>query len=823
MESITKSESAAAAHARKRPFYTGFLFCTGFLLPAAALGVELATRMCAKQFFDPIPTWWHTLFVFFVAATNLQTWLAIKRNRRERMGWLGFANAASIFIALFYTILFAPILPLAFFGLLIFLLGLLPMAPLFSLAAAVLMRRDLRRMSAAAATDAKPFFLRWQGLASGFLIVFLAIGVAEMTFVFTKIGVNLANSDAPEKQVEGLNFIRRYGDENYLLRLCYNRSGIVTTGYLVNFFQKNNSASVDNDSRQPDSSLTEKARKAFYRLNGADYRTVKAPYAVNEWERNTPGEQTEEAGAAFVNPGLSLAGSQIDGSIDGDAALGYLEWTLVLKNEKSWQQEAVAQIQLPPGAVVSRLTLWINGEEREAAFARNGQVTQAYNAVVGKRKDPVLVTASGKDRVSMRAFPVPPGGEMKMRMGITAPLEMDDETHSRLPMPYFRERNFAAADTEHAVWFESKKPLEISNPNFIQERVSDFFAVRGRVKTEELVSVGLPVRAVKSADATTAWTLDKNNRQTIIRQQIKEPSAPTPQRIVFVIDASRKMRDFQKEIAETIKNFAYDGETALVLTGGNAFNYENAAPNYSVGSAEEIAARIENATFDGGTDSVPAIEKAWNLAQEKTPAAIVWIHAPQTIELASPQNLKQLWTRRRDRSPNVYSLQTKLGADTTEKVLNESNIVENAARFGRLGADLNRLLTDVGGRKRKYEFVREPINIKDFKSSPNAKETSAHLVRLWANDEVKRLLANDSPENEKAALDLAVKNQLVTPVSGAVVLETQAQYEQFGLRPVDANTVPTIPEPEEYLLFAVVLSLIIWTFRRLRGRNLTTV
>jgi hypothetical protein len=27
-------------------------------------------------------------------------------------------------------------------------------------------------------------------------------------------------------------------------------------------------------------------------------------------------------------------------------------------------------------AVVSRLTLWINGEEREAAFARKGQVTE---------------------------------------------------------------------------------------------------------------------------------------------------------------------------------------------------------------------------------------------------------------------------------------------------------------------------------------------------------------------------------------------------------------------------------------------------------------
>ena len=76
-------------------------------------------------------------------------------------------------------------------------------------------------------------------------------------------------------------------------------------------------------------------------------------------------------------------------------------------------------------------------------------------------------------------------------------------------------------------------------------------------------------------------------------------------------------------------------------------------------------------------------------------------------------------------------------------------------------------------------------------------------------------------ENEKA-VEVAVKNQLVTRVSGAVVLENQQQYDQFGLKPVDANSVPTIPEPEEYFLFAIVLfamGYVIWRFRRARLRT----
>lgn len=50
------------------------------------------------------------------------------------------------------------------------------------------------------------------------------------------------------------------------------------------------------------------------------------------------------------------------------------------------------------------------------------------------------------------------------------------------------------------------------------------------------------------------------------------------------------------------------------------------------------------------------------------------------------------------------------------------------------------------------------------------------------------------------------------PLHGAVVLETQQQYDQFGLQPVNKNSVPTIPEPEFYLLLAVVLGVLIWLF-----------
>lgn len=128
-------------------------------------------------------------------------------------------------------------------------------------------------------------------------------------------------------------------------------------------------------------------------------------------------------------------------------------------------------------------------------------------------------------------------------------------------------------------------------------------------------------------------------------------------------------------------------------------------------------------------------------------------------------------------------------------------------RFADAGTDLEKLINRLNQSQKSFGYNRVNVAKADLSE---AKETSAHLLRLWANDEVSRILEKNA-EDPKAA-ELAVKNRIVTPVTGAVVLETAAQYEQFGLRPVEKGTVPTIPEPEFYLLLAVILGVFIWLF-----------
>jgi hypothetical protein len=108
---------------------------------------------------------------------------------------------------------------------------------------------------------------------------------------------------------------------------------------------------------------------------------------------------------------------------------------------------------------------------------------------------------------------------------------------------------------------------------------------------------------------------------------------------------------------------------------------------------------------------------------------------------------------------------------------------------------------------------RERVMLEGAPTLLHDAQTSTHLARLWAHDEVARLLDAASPARERA-IELAAHYQLVTPVTGAVVLETQQQYDEAGLTPVPPGTVPTIPEPQEWALIGVALLMLWFLYRR---------
>lgn len=748
-----------------------FFTVAGVLLPFITLVVELYSGICAEAFFNPIPTLWHVLLVAAVPVANGYIIWALYKNKVERPTLLAWTSLVSAGISLFYALVFAPLFPISLIGILFVGIGFLPLSPLLSFWTIWLMRRDIIRL------NGKQFALTWIAVFIAFIVVIGTVALSEIRIKKTRDAIAKAGSADILQQKEGLQFLRTYGDDFFIstsTRFPYSRNLSITEA-AESFFNKNEEKEWVN------------YEQVYYQLKGETYKETAA---------------RENPIAPYQDTTLQMIASQMDGSIDNDASIGYLEWTFVFKNTSGSQREAIGEIKLPKDGVVSRLTLWIDGEEREAAFAENGRVTRAYETITGRRQDPVLVTKRGKDLVSMRCFPVQPnGGEMKVRIGITFPLVLENEKSGLVQLPQYVSQNFSIlSSTKHVVWIESKNNLESANQNLKFGKEKNVTAIRGNLSNDEIKEVNATIRATKNENKL-AWTKDETN---FVTQKIEVQNSVRPTGFVFMIDTSKRFAAEKENVISIIKNLPPEMEVGLVLSGGSGLNNDLVYPNSFVGKPSEIVEKINQTSFNGGTDNMPALAKAQQIANEKPGRAVIALYAPQPFMFETTFENRQFFTRRYNKQ-KIYRLVSSNDYDSIENNLRDYDVFQTQPRFSDLKTDTETLLKQISEQKQSFKYVRQIVANADV---TGAKQTSKHLIRLWANDEVSRII--DQENNEKKAVELAQKYQLVTPVTGAVVLETQQQYDQFGLKPVEKNSVPTIPEPETYLLIAVVLGVFLW-------------
>lgn len=770
-----------------------FILLAGVILPIITLCFEASTHISGEAFFDPIPSFAHILLLILVPLAN--AWLLVELGRRvpRLPPGLGGLNAFAIGIAAFHALLYLPLTPFAPFMVIFYGFGFLPLTPLLSLLAAWRGRSLLKRRLAAQGAAGPARF--WRGIA----LAVLALIVVNLPASLTRIGLQIAARSEMISPQSGIRWLRAVGDEKLLRQWCYSRSGLSSDlfGMLFNL----------GNPVQP-----EEARKIYYQVTGQPFNLLPEPVRRGWRQRWWNGDL--DLGGKSVGrrvDGVSLSHSRLDGSIDADAALGYLEWTMVFHNDSLQQQEGRAQIALPPGAVVSRLTLWIDGEEREAAFGTRNQTRQAYQNVVQARRDPVLVTTAGKDRIMLQLFPIPPrGGEMKVRLGITMPLQLATPSLAKLQLPALRERNFdIGSQLTHAVWLEAEKPLAASGL-WRQERIGDqAYALRGELADDQLGSAASLIDLPRDAQLRTTWSPDAAaGPGVVVTQRLQEHPVSVPRRLALVIDGSQALAPLAGDIAGALDKLPAGIELAVFVAS------DTGQPLVGNTSPAAAAKHLRRMDFVGGQDNLDALGKAWDWAAATPDSALLWIHGPQPVTLGSVEPLLQ----RNQRAPGqvrFYPLEAVAGPNEVLEALDGFAGMAPEIRGGKLAGELERLFSGWRPGSTEIRLLRAQQKYSALAGQPLVK-TSDHLVRLWAAERIERLLLKGDEAGRQTASALALKYHLVTPVSGAVVLETAAQYNAAGLTPVAKGSVPTVPEPEEWMLMFVVGLLLLWMLHRHR-------
>jgi hypothetical protein len=776
-------------------------FCSvfGVVLPWTALAVEMTTGICRDGFFDPLPTYWHAGAVALVGAINLLGLIAMTRRppSREYLQRAGVLNGVVLGVAAYFSLWFIPLMPFALIGILAFGLGLLPLSPALSVIVGLTLHRAAKRQARHAGWTTRRAW-PWALAAAVGMMAF------EMPRVIEDWAVKTIADREEGRQEAALRVLRSVGDDDQLLRDCYEHRS--RRGHPFNLRSwLGNDATLEN------------YREAYFRVTGRPYNHRPPPDGTLSgseqlragrewvWDEGLGGEAVSARMKA-----LYLTESRLDGRIEADAALGYLEWTMVFRNDHEFQQrEARALVQLPAGAVVSRLTLWIDGEEREAAFGGRSQVRQAYQAVVNQRRDPVLVTAKGPDRVLVQCFPVEPGGkEMKIRLGITLPLIPEGMDTARFALPRVLEQNFSAArGLSHAVWIESSRELTSGQKAYRAETPrKDRHVLRGDFSAAQFGSFSSAISVRRDPSSVNFWTVNPMDEQSVVTQKLLH-QAPAGGPLFIVLDGSGETGPVASIMAEALENLPASFSVGFFLAGDIVQTCPSMEPR-------AVAAWLRERKFVGGQDATAALQAAVNGLGIQG-GTVLWIHGAQPVTWLNTAALEQSLTRRSGRV-RLLALSALPGPNVLLEKLDEPADLTVLPRLGNFREDL---LAALDRLQNGTVVVLRGLAGAEGKQGT---EASSHLARLWAAGEIARMLSVGQ-ENRDAAVALAVRMQLVTALSGAVVLETQQQYDAAGLEPVNPGTTPKmVPDGGSTLLMlAASLSLLhLLTSRRISAQKI---
>lgn len=769
----------------------------GVLWPLGTIIFELSTHACAGAFFDPLPTWAHVLAVLCVPGISLRAWWRSGLSDPPPVSpWerflLGAAWAvATLYVACFlWLTLFAIImLPMSlvasvegkFFG----FLPAATLGPLWSWLFLWGAQRHLRPENVKQESSS-----RWRPApVHGFVAALLVLMVFEIPGWVTLQAAQQARRGSSADKTQLANRVRTWGSEATLLAAAYgNTNGaaspwlwILRGGFLLQASDGGFSVSAT------------EARELYYRAYGRLFTDSPPPRRLTAvgWDEEGRGADSTDGfvwdgdvGGTAVGgarmKGLLLQGSRMDWHLDEPSRIAYGEWTLEFQNQHANAQEARCQMLLPPGGFVSRLTLWVNGEPREAAFAGQAKVREAYQKVaVVERRDPVLVTQVGPDRVLTQCFPVPPRGSMKIRLGITAPL-----SDGALHLPLLLERNFTITGAlRHAVDVQGTAAFNAGD-KAAEAQPGQPYRWRGELAETSLTEHTFRLTQINKA--ATLWCEDPlaGAKPRMVIATPREETASAAKKWIVVVDGSVSLRSRREDLHRAVQHLSQDAAVQVLLAVGAGYE--------DLGQGKDIP----GSAFRGGSDNAAALTHALDLARKEPGTQVLWLHGQQPFEFPDLQALKQLIERSQP-PPQLYTLALAQGPNRLLESLHGQASVQSPGRAEDLPSLLSALDVCRGGRSpESWTFARS--------DSPPAtgQKVWDHLARVAVFQEV--MQGYQSGADSATLASLAAQHHLVTPVSGAVVLETLEQYRAAGLDPGDPNASPKmplgIPEPSRAML-----------------------
>lgn len=570
----------------------------------------------------------------------------------------------------------------------------------------------------------------------GVVLAVLGFVGAEAKSMYMRIAERMAFAGTTrEEQVAGLKMLRGLNPEQDMRLECADARTVGLPGLFI---------PIDNVTQQ----------QLYFAAFGKPFRddrlTDLSGFSNDYLHRHVVGAMIPE---------LSLVRSGMDGAINPDSLSSTINWTFVFKNTSYEDKEARAELSLPPGAVISNVTVWSDGQPINAGFAASGKAPRADAFTSISHATPAVVSDLGRGRTLLHCYPVKAQDQLKVRLTMVMPLKLDDATEANLALPRFIDTNFNV-NGEHQIRLRSPERLSLKLDG-LRESISPTKerVLVGTLKDSELSGLGLSVTVQRQLNFKPVAVPNPHSPGRFILQTIQQKPVKLPNHLIVVLDGSQNVKTDLAEIKAGLSALPSGITSSLVLAS------DTSAKSQEMRALDSGLAKLSESDFDGGQDNLLAVVKAASTAGETKNGAVLWIHGPQ------PTLNKELYVMAPyTQTPAFYELSLDNSVtDGNEFFKNHREIGPFAPvpRNGSIKHDLKRFVSKWQPGGVEYLVKLDEKAALPAESVRGTNSQAHELSSLHANEQAQQLIAH---ADYRKATNIAVSHRLVTPVSSAVVL-----------------------------------------------------
>lgn len=479
--------------------------------------------------------------------------------------------------------------------------------------------------------------------------------------------------------------------------------------------------------------------------------------------------------------------------------LAYTEKTIRIHNQLRLDQfrttqEALYTFFLPEGSVVTSAALWIEGEERPAYLTTKEKADSAYTQIVGfERRDPLLVHWQEGNRVSVRIFPCTPEEDRQFKIGITSPMEFTDAGRLVYRNIDFMGPNWEKArETINLVSAENPEDLEAS---LSLQRKESLWTYDGRYRSDWTLSCIAP----KLSEQTFVF-----NEQSYGVSSEAEQSLPfSAEEIYLDINQSWSKTALMQLWNQLKSKRVFVFTDHLVEVGEQNYKrlfkelldrHFGLFPLYEIRSPERALVITATGALTPTLDDLegsPFAEKLNEfMARTRSPIRVFHLDGELSPYWKSLRELRVV-----DYTTGEWASLNQFLTSSTFPVHQES---EHSLAIPYAQLQIQREAGDAGG------------------GAPD------HLMRMFVYNDLMRRVGQSYYSKDELATELvglAAEANVLSPVSSLIVLETQQDYERFDIEKskdslgnASINGSGSVPEPHEWLLILLSLTLTAWLF-----------